>query len=49
MRLTRDRPQVAMMAGMTVYAVQILLIGVFIIVFNGTTPSTPGPSASRCW
>jgi ATP synthase protein I len=41
MRLTRDRPQLAMMAGMTVYAVQILLIGVFIIVFNGTTLFNP--------
>ena len=41
MRLTRDRPQVAMMAGMMVYAVQILLIGVFIIVFNGTTLFNP--------
>jgi len=37
MRLTRDRPQVAMTAGMLVYAVQILLMGVFIIVFKGTT------------
>jgi ATP synthase protein I len=37
MRLTRDKPQVVMMAGMLVYAIQILLIGVFIIVFNGTT------------
>jgi ATP synthase protein I len=37
MRLTRDRPQVAMTAGMLIYAVQILLMGVFIIVFKGTT------------
>ena len=37
MRITRDRPQLAMSAGMLVYAVQILLIGVFIIVFSGTT------------
>ena len=37
MRLTRDKPQVAMMAGMLVYAVQMLLIGVFIIVFSGST------------
>jgi ATP synthase protein I len=37
MRLTQDRPQLAMMAGMLVYAVQILLTGVFIIVFSGTT------------
>ena len=29
MRLTRDRPQVLMMAGMLVYTVQILLVGVF--------------------
>lgn len=37
MRLTRDKPQVAMMAGMLVYAVQMLLIGVFVIAFSGTT------------
>lgn len=37
MRLTRDNPQVAMTAGLLVYAVQILLIGVFIIVFQNTT------------
>ncbi len=37
MRLTRDTPQLVMMAGMLVYAVQILLIGVFIVVFNGTS------------
>lgn len=37
MRLTQDKPQVTMMAGMLVYTVQMLLIGVFIIVFNGTT------------
>lgn len=37
MRLTRDRPQVAMMAGMLVYAVQMLLIGIFVIAFSGTT------------
>jgi ATP synthase protein I len=37
MRLTRDKPQVAMTAGLLVYAVQILLIGVFIIVFQNTT------------
>jgi ATP synthase protein I len=37
MRLTRDKPQLVMMAGMLVYAVQILLIGVFIVVFNGTS------------
>ena len=37
MRITRDKPQVAMTAGMLVYTVQILLIGVFIIVFGHTT------------
>ncbi len=37
MRLTQDRPQLAMSAGMLVYAVQILLIGVFVILFKGTT------------
>lgn len=37
MRLTQDKPQVAMTAGMLVYTVQILLIGLFIIVFSGTT------------
>jgi ATP synthase protein I len=37
MRITQDKPQVTMMAGMLVYTVQMLLIGVFIIVFDGTT------------
>lgn len=37
MRITQDKPQVVMTAGMLVYAVQILLIGVFIVVFSGTT------------
>jgi ATP synthase protein I len=37
MRVTRDRPQLVMSAGMLVYVVQILLIGVFIIAFSGTT------------
>ncbi|MDI5968280.1 hypothetical protein POF50_002775 [Streptomyces sp. SL13] len=37
MRITRDRPEVVMMAGMLVYAVQILCIGVFVIVFSHTT------------
>jgi ATP synthase protein I len=37
MRLTQDKPQVLMTAGMLVYAVQILLVGVFIIVFHDTT------------
>jgi ATP synthase protein I len=37
MRITQDKPQVTMMAGMLVYTVQMLLIGVFIIAFSGTT------------
>ncbi|MEV6007662.1 hypothetical protein AB0M29_12710 [Streptomyces sp. NPDC051976] len=37
MRITEDKPQVAMAAGMLVYAVQILMIGVFIVAFNNTT------------
>lgn len=37
MRITRDRPQVTMMAGMLVYAVQMLFVGLFIIVFSGST------------
>ena len=37
MRLTRDRPQLVMTAGMLVYTVQILLVGVFIIVFRNAT------------
>jgi ATP synthase protein I len=37
MRLTQDTPQVAMTAGMLVYTVQILLIGIFIVVFQDTT------------
>ena len=37
MRLTQDRPQLAMSAGMLVYAVQILLIGVFVIAFKGSS------------
>jgi ATP synthase protein I len=37
MRLTQDRPQVAMAAAMFVYVVQIGVIGVFIVVFSGTT------------
>ncbi len=41
MRITRDRPQVVMMAGMLIYAVQILLVGVFIIVFRNTTLFNP--------
>jgi ATP synthase protein I len=36
MRITEDRPQLAMSAGMLVYAVQILLIGVFIVAFKDT-------------
>jgi ATP synthase protein I len=41
MRLTQDRPQIAMTAGLLVYMVQILLIGVFIVVFSGTTLFNP--------
>lgn len=37
MAMTEDRPQIAMAAGMLVYAVQILMIGVFIVVFKDTT------------
>ncbi|SDN19969.1 hypothetical protein [Actinacidiphila guanduensis] len=37
MRITENNPQVAMSAGMLVYAVQILLIGVFIVVFKDTS------------
>lgn len=37
MTMTADRPQVAMAAGMLVYAVQILMIGVFIVVFRDTS------------
>jgi ATP synthase protein I len=37
MRLTQDRPQIAMTAGLLVYTVQILLIGIFIVVFKGTS------------
>ncbi|OEV08090.1 hypothetical protein [Streptomyces nanshensis] len=37
MRITQDKPQVTMMAGMLVYTVQMLLIGIFIIVFSDTT------------
>jgi ATP synthase protein I len=37
MRITENMPQVAMTAGLLVYFVQILLIGVFIVVFQGTT------------
>jgi ATP synthase protein I len=37
MTMTAERPQVAMAAGMLVYAVQILMIGVFIVVFRDTT------------
>ncbi|MEE4540675.1 hypothetical protein V2S66_01680 [Streptomyces sp. V4-01] len=37
MRLTQDRPQLAMSAGMLVYVVQILLIGIFVISFKGST------------
>lgn len=37
MRITQDKPQVVMAAGMLVYTVQILLIGIFIIAFGRTT------------
>lgn len=37
MRLTQDKPQLAMTAGLLVYAVQILLIGIFIVAFGNTT------------
>lgn len=37
MRVTQDKPQIAMAAGMLVYVVQILLVGVFIAVFKDTT------------
>ena len=37
MRITRDKPQVVMTAGLLIYTVQMLLVGVFIIVFSGTT------------
>ena len=34
MRLTQNKPQLVMMAGLLVYAVQMLLIGVFIVAFK---------------
>lgn len=37
MTMTEERPQIAMAAGMLVYAVQILMIGVFIVVFKDTS------------
>lgn len=37
MRMTQDKPQVVMTAGMLVYTVQILLIGIFVIAFKNTT------------
>ncbi|MHA6762910.1 hypothetical protein [Streptacidiphilus sp. PAMC 29251] len=37
MRLTQNKPQLVMMAGLLVYAVQMLLIGVFVVVFKDTT------------
>ncbi|MEY9967723.1 ATP synthase protein I [Streptacidiphilus sp. MAP12-16] len=37
MRITQNRPQLVMMAGLLVYAVQMLLVGVFIVVFKNTT------------
>lgn len=37
MWITQDKPQVVMAAGMLVYTVQILLIGIFVIAFKDTT------------
>jgi ATP synthase protein I len=37
MRLTQNKPQLVMMAGLLVYFTQMLLIGVFIVVFKNTT------------
>ncbi|MBM9503695.1 hypothetical protein [Actinacidiphila acididurans] len=37
MRITQDKPQVVMSAGMLVYTVQILLIGIFVIAFKDTS------------
>ncbi|MFI0898028.1 hypothetical protein [Streptomyces sp. NPDC020983] len=37
MTMTAERPQVAMAAGMLVYAVQILMIGIFIVAFKDTS------------
>jgi ATP synthase protein I len=37
MRITQNTPQVAMTAGLLVYTVQILLIGVFIVAFQDAT------------
>jgi hypothetical protein len=37
MWITQDKPQVVMTAGMLVYTVQILLIGIFVIAFKDTT------------
>lgn len=36
-RLTRDHPQLMMIAGLAVYTVQLLLLGIFIAVFKDTT------------
>ncbi|WP_037572790.1 hypothetical protein [Phaeacidiphilus oryzae] len=36
-RITRNNPQLAMMAGLLVYAVQILLVGIFTVAFKHTT------------
>jgi ATP synthase protein I len=36
-RLTRDHPQVALTAGLLVYALQVLGVGVVIVVFKHTT------------
>jgi ATP synthase protein I len=37
MRLTKDKPQLVLTGGLLVYAVQMLLAGVFIVVFKHTT------------
>jgi ATP synthase protein I len=37
MTMTAERPQIAMAAGMLVYAVQILMIGIFVVAFKDTS------------
>ncbi|WP_370146808.1 hypothetical protein [Streptacidiphilus sp. EB129] len=37
MRITQDKPQLVMTAGLLVYAVQMLMVGLFIVVFKNTT------------
>jgi ATP synthase protein I len=36
-RLTRDNPQIFMAAGLLVYTTQILLVGIVLAIFQGTT------------